>query len=228
MSMNKKIEANRQNALQSTGPKTNKGKAAVRLNAMKHGLLSRDILLPNEDPDVLTELSEGLRVELQPIGEMEEILVERIISAIWRLRRLGRVEAGIFAWEMSQAQIERAAQEVKAYERSDVRGMSFNADFFELLNKLIIDKESHKQAKAKLKALISEQETEIPTIGQAFIRDAAKADALSKLSRYETTIERGLYLYKALHELQRLQAARAGKDAPLPVAVDIDISGDER
>jgi hypothetical protein len=44
-------------------------------------------------------LDENLRAELQPVGELENLLVDRIISAHWRLRRLGRVEAGIFVWE---------------------------------------------------------------------------------------------------------------------------------
>jgi hypothetical protein len=39
-----------------------------------------------------------LRAELQPIGELENLLVDRITAAYWRLRRVGRVEAGIFAW----------------------------------------------------------------------------------------------------------------------------------
>ncbi len=42
----KKAEANRQNALKSSGPKTPEGKEAVRLNALKHGLLSKDVLPP--------------------------------------------------------------------------------------------------------------------------------------------------------------------------------------
>jgi hypothetical protein len=61
-------------------------------------------------------------------------------------------------------------------------------------------------------------------LGWAFIRDANGQDAFSNLSRYETAIERGLY--KALHELQRLQAARAAAGSvPPPMAVDVDISG---
>jgi hypothetical protein len=61
-------------------------------------------------------------------------------------------------------------------------------------------------------------------LGMAFIRDANGANAFSKLSRYETTIERGLY--KALHELQRLQAARrAEANVVPPLAVDVDVSG---
>ncbi len=100
MTSDRKAEANRQNALMSTGPKTAEGKAAVRLNAVKHGLLSEQVLLPDEDEDALSELSERLRAELQPEGELENLLVDRITAATWRLRRLGRVEAGIFAFEL--------------------------------------------------------------------------------------------------------------------------------
>jgi hypothetical protein len=47
-------------------------------------------------------------------------------------------------------------------------------------------------------------------------------EKMGVLSRYEVTLERSLY--KALHELQRLQAARDGQVVPLPEAVDVDIS----
>ena len=48
----------------------------------------------------------------------------------------------------------------------------------------------------------------------------------SSLSRYEAGIERGLY--KALHELQRLQAARRDQGAQLPVAIDVTGDSPER
>ncbi len=48
MASEKQVRANRQNAQKSTGPKTPEGKAAVRLNAAKHGLLSKETLLPGE------------------------------------------------------------------------------------------------------------------------------------------------------------------------------------
>ena len=60
--------------------------------------------------------------------------------------------------------------------------------------------------------------------GEAFGRDSGGTDALSRLSRYETSMERSLY--KTLHELQRLQAVRHGKEVAMPLAVDIDVSGD--
>jgi hypothetical protein len=46
---------------------------------------------------------------------------------------------------------------------------------------------------------------------------------LEKVSRYETTLERSLF--KALHELERRQATRHGQAVPLPVAVDVNLSG---
>ena len=111
------------NALKSTGPKTPEGKAAVRLNALKHGLLSQEILLPGEDEEALRELGERLRDELQPAGELENLLVDRIIASYWRLRRLGRVEAGIFAWERSEELAERAEREAQRYESDQVEDL---------------------------------------------------------------------------------------------------------
>ncbi len=61
------------------------------------------------------------------------------------------------------------------------------------------------------------------TSGIVFSNDAKGTNAFSKLSRYETSMERSLY--RTLHELQRLQAVRHGKEVPVPLAVDIDISG---
>jgi hypothetical protein len=214
MTSDRKTEANRQNALKSTGPKTPEGKAAVRLNALKHGLLSREILLPGENEVALRELGEHLKAELQPVGELENLLVDRIIAAYWRLRRLGRVEIGIFAWEHNEELAERAEREARIYERTD--------DSFFGPEVVITDKEKHAQALEKARQMRSEQEAETITLGRTFARDADKANAFSKLSRYETGIER--QLYRALHELERRQAARQGGSVPVPVAVDVDVS----
>ena len=221
MTSPKKAEANQQNALKSTGPKTLEGKAAVRLNAVKHGLLSEHVLLPDEDEDALRELSERLLAELQPEGELENLLVDRITAATWRLRRLGRVEAGIFAFELYGELAERAQQEAQTYERSSLE------DFMENQygpSERITDERKHQEALAEAQEMKAKRNAETATLGRTFIRDANKANAFSKLSRYETAIERGLY--KALHELQRLQAARSTEGGiPPPVALDVNVSG---
>ena len=214
----KQIRANRQNALKSTGPKSPGGKAAARRNALTHGLLSTEMLLPGEDEAALVGLRGRLTEELRPVGELEDLLVERAIAAVWRLRRLGRVEAGIFAWERLEELAERAEREARGYEQPP------EDDFMKYVNISLSNGEKHSEALSRAQQMRSEQGAETATLGRTFARDANGANAFSKLSRYETTIERGLY--KALHELQRLQASRgAGSGTPPPVAVDVDVSG---
>ena len=62
-------------------------------------------------------------------------------------------------------------------------------------------------------------DSDMTTQGQLYSRGA---DTLTKLSRYERSIDKSLY--KAMHELQRLQAARKGKHPP-PVVVDVEVTG---
>jgi hypothetical protein len=222
MTSEKQIRANRRNALKSTGPKTPEGKATVRLNARTHGLRSQEILFPGEDEDALKGLNENLRAELQPVGELENLLVDGIVAAHWRLRRLRRVEAGIFAYELYGELLERARQEADDHETTEdeslLRVMS---------GTIITDEQKHREALSRAKEMKIEQDAETATLGRSFIRDADKANAFSKLSRYETAIERSLY--KALHELQRLQAARHANGNVLPpVAIDVDVSGVSR
>ena len=49
ISSDRQIKANKQNAQHSTGPRTENGKARVALNALKHGLTGKQIVLPHED-----------------------------------------------------------------------------------------------------------------------------------------------------------------------------------
>jgi hypothetical protein len=71
--------ANRANARHSTGPKTPKGKAVVRLNALRHGLLTRDLVLRGEDADAFEDLLNQVRADLSPVGPIEELLADRVV-----------------------------------------------------------------------------------------------------------------------------------------------------
>ncbi len=81
MTSAKQIQANQRNALKSTELKTPERKTSVRRNARKHGLLSREVLLPGEDEAALKELDESLRDKLQPDGELENMFVDKLIFA---------------------------------------------------------------------------------------------------------------------------------------------------
>lgn len=104
-----KIRANRRNAALSTGPRTPEGKRIARWNATRHGLLSAAVVLPDESEADFRALRDHLRADLQPVGAVEELLCDRLVSLAWRLRRLGRVEGEILRW--ARAEAERARHE---------------------------------------------------------------------------------------------------------------------
>ena len=97
MPTNAQIKANRKNAKKSTGPRTEDGKARVAKNALKHGLLARDTVLPGEDPAEFDRQLSALEADIQPANSLEFELVRQIADAQWRMRRLTRLETGFLA-----------------------------------------------------------------------------------------------------------------------------------
>jgi hypothetical protein len=88
----KKLQANRANAKRSTGPRTPAGKAAVRGNALKHGVRSSAVILPSESIEVFNEVLLRIKKAREPKTTEEERLLEEIAGLWWRLRRLGQLE----------------------------------------------------------------------------------------------------------------------------------------
>lgn len=66
--------------------------AAVRFNAIKHGILSRYVVLPYEDADEFGRLLDALVDEHRPIGTTEAHLVEELAGILWRKRRVLQAE----------------------------------------------------------------------------------------------------------------------------------------
>lgn len=218
MTSDKSITANRRNARLSTGPRTQEGKDAVRQNALKHGLLSVSTLLPTKDLHEFAAFSEAIRTDLKPVGEMENLLVDRIISTAWRLRRAGILETGILAWYFFGVLNDRAEAEARQFTRV--------TEVFELLEPTIeiINAEEHARALREAKKADLGRRTPNATLGHAFVLDSSDANSLSKLSRYETAIERSLH--RSLHELRELQDIR--KHVQAEKSSTIDVLGDKR
>jgi len=93
----KQFAANRANAAHSTGPRTEEGKARSRLNALKHGLLATEAANFGVEGEAARKTFEDLSDRLEdyywPRGPIEEILVQKIAIATWRLKRAMRFEA---------------------------------------------------------------------------------------------------------------------------------------
>jgi hypothetical protein len=98
----RKIEANRANASKSTGPRTPEGKARSSRNAsVTHGFYSSRILLDGEDAGELEELRQELVRDLRPSGTAELLIVERLVTAHWKLRRLHECERRMLEHKLS-------------------------------------------------------------------------------------------------------------------------------
>lgn len=101
MVSDKQLVANQQNALKSTGPKSSKGKEIVCKNAIRHGILCKDVVISDEKQAEFDNFRLNLMNHLIPIGELELLLVERIVSSAWRLRRIIRVESLIYQYSLT-------------------------------------------------------------------------------------------------------------------------------
>lgn len=82
-----KPEANRQNSLQSTGPKTPAGKVKSSKNSEKHGAYSEALFMLLESPEDFEKLRSGLDESLLPLGPIEVAMVDRMASLWWRMER---------------------------------------------------------------------------------------------------------------------------------------------
>src|SRR3984893_3610593 len=92
----KQFEANRRNALKSTGPKTPEGKAAVSMNSPRHGLRARTVVLPGKDREEFNQLCDDLEVEWSPQSRTEQFYVEQMAVSQWKLLRMEVVEVASF------------------------------------------------------------------------------------------------------------------------------------
>jgi hypothetical protein len=295
----KQTEANRRNGKRG-GVKTEEGKAVVKYNALKHGILSESVLIDKgsgmEDPDEFRALQSYVVQELKPVGAIEEMLADRIITGYWRLRRAIIAEVGsirkntdTLPWQRfirryKEADNNRDFLSITYTERTTskigVEEMLKVLDELELSVKesdLLTDKEleqateyfhhrtvdgysldywlrfftlasrdnpkdqkgepaipkpnakkgmlgviKHERARLTLLLEGAEEVEKLEDEHSMMVRSLPNKEYTDKILRYETTIERSIY--RALHELQRLQAARINGNAPLPISVDVDVS----
>jgi hypothetical protein len=91
----KQIEANRRNALKSTGPTSEAGKERSRRNAMRHGLTAETVVEPLEVPEEYKAFEMSITSEFDAQTAVERELVLRLASVLWRLRRSTAIETAL-------------------------------------------------------------------------------------------------------------------------------------
>ena len=182
MTTNKQTEANRNNAALSTGPITPVGKRAISLNALRHGLLSKAPVLPDEDEGDYAELLRGLYDELEPVGIIESALVDNIAFILWRLNRAKRIDKELYLNRHYLNEISR----VEKRGNDAVFAFAVSGDVTEQKQKL-------------------EDEGEA-IVGLSSVPFRTDTTSLFNLDRYETALERRLY--RALSQLDEIKGKK--------------------
>jgi hypothetical protein len=103
MSSLKQVDANRLNALKSTGPKTSEGKERSRCNAIRHGLTADTVIVGFEDADDYEAFEATVIADYDARSAVERELVLRLASVLWRLRRATGIETSLFESAIKQS-----------------------------------------------------------------------------------------------------------------------------
>ena len=161
----KKLQANRQNAQKSTGPKSRDGKAKVALNATRHGLRSQQIVLPGEDAAAFDQMISSWMDDWKPPTDARRLLVEQAVAHAWRLRRCLKVERDHL--------IDRGRAAVRAHDRAAASRVEAAVELL-----------PEDPAKA-LEALLAEREGAVAVLGLwRELAEAATADDWSDLGAH--------------------------------------------
>ena len=238
----KQLAANRANAQHSTGPRTPEGKAASRYNALTHGILARAVipeaLAPCEAQEAFEKVLDALTETFAPDGAVEELLVQQVAVAYWRLARLYRAEGGEIARRRNDTERDLAladawagassfAGRLKAEEEALVAAMRNRRTLrtfvlARLPNLKGTDNNRIMQAAQQLLAEVREQRDALQRRRQA-IEEASRSlpsiDTAIKYARYETALQN--QLDRALSRLERLQRARTGDYVAPPLQIDV-------
>ena len=180
MATDAQIQANRQNARKSTGPRTAQGKAASSRNGLKHGLSGQTHFLVHEDASEFLSLCQTLCDRFRPADPLEERVVRHMAKALWRLDRLDSLEIGIFETHMEEIARIRKFQ-------------------------LYLNRDDPPRADAETSPPPDLQQTQTG-LRLAFVKDCDGPNAFSKLARYEGHIERSLD--RSFRRVKNLQATR--------------------
>jgi hypothetical protein len=163
----RKLRANRENAKKFTGPRTARGKAYSRQNAIKHGLFTRapiEFLLLRENPRDYDALLNDLREQYQPIGRAEVLEVERMAQSWWRLKRASRFEMATIRVAVRDLGRKELARQEEHSEQRDEKDEALIVALRSMQEEIETSEEAPEDFKQKIFALRPEFESLWPRL----------------------------------------------------------------
>lgn len=137
MCSEKQLEANRQNASKSTGPKTPEGKAKSSQNAVTHGLTSKRPVLDIEDTEEFHQFTGQWLGQLAPSNPLELYFAQRAASHAWRIQRAQCYETLILNTLIKNCHSERSEESLCDSQSAQEAPQIENADA--LLGRILTD-----------------------------------------------------------------------------------------
>jgi hypothetical protein len=165
-----KVRANRANAKLSTGPKTLSGKEKISGNALTHGLTAEKHVIIGESIEEFNTFKDSMLRVYEPVGAYEEEIFIKLVELLWRLRRVGVIETGIYGNEILEYDADSCKPQVSE--------KIMHSDF----------KEGDQRKVLKNQSLI----------GIAFTRDSTAGSSLLKLNTIEGRLIGRVQMYEDL------------------------------
>src|SRR5438067_1915523 len=98
----RQLRANRANAQNSTGPRTEEGKQRSRLNGLRHGITGQVSIMTDENRAAHDSFCNPIIKRLAPDGPLELQLANLIAQDHWRLNRIQSIEDGLYVLGQSR------------------------------------------------------------------------------------------------------------------------------
>lgn len=192
MTTDKQIAANRQNAKNSTGPRTENGKRRSRRNAVRHGLSAETIVDVFEDSADYDALEAAINADYRPRTNFELELVARLVSLLWRLRRAIAIESGLLNIQAEDRRKRRTTNRSLA-------GKNKLSVFYRLIPSVAPEVQSdfdhsgeqYENVKPSYAESLSNQKSNRSNIARAFLQLAnLDQGVFERLGRYEMSLWR--------------------------------------
>ena len=153
--------------------------------------------------DAFEDLRNQVWADRSPVGPIEEFHVDRIVTLMWKLQRLTRVETALLDLQMQGLKAHLLERATLNYEITS-RNLRVQPD--------MSNEAAHAKASEVLTRAKNGGDPHEVLLARVFYTNAEEGDALAKLARYEKSFERSLY--QALDELRQLQDRRRHRPAP--------------
>ena len=194
---NNKVRANRENAKKSTGPRTVSWKEKVSGNALSHGLTAEKHVIIGESIEEFNTFKNSMLKVYEPFGAYEEEIFIKLVELLWRLRRVGVIETGIYGNEI----------------------LEFDADSYK---PNASDKITHSDFKEGDQNKVLKNQS---LIGVAFTRDSNAGSSLLKLNTIEGRLISRVQLFEDLLLKAQKRRKKGGKKWEIFLTVKLAIMG---